>query len=1076
MSFGALWLLVFPGLIWGLPGYLVSRVLLPRATPLERFATALLLGAASEVPLVFLVTFVRNAPAEPASMLLVAAFLSIAAWLVLRRGVRPEHVTPAVGDLAVMASLVALALVTALLTQVHSVDSTSLFAPCIHEAAQQILDDGTRPGLDVWDPYLDHWVRHRTMRDTEVGFGLARILGHQRPGSMAAVGHGFAFFGSGGWTAMTFTYDLMILSLATALIARFVRQRALAVGGAVLFHLGVRSVAIYMVNENTIALAMLLGTVLILCLVDHRLASPLATSGPPWRGALAAGLCLGLAYGVRPEVVLLVPGLLLLVRGWTPRALALAVALVAITPWVLVNTATSDRLFFHAPLYEAQVQGMEQSVLGLSFRFRPLNFPIASEWLRAPDDPVPVFLTMPLWHARAFGGIAIALFALGFVVAPQRLRLAVMAIWAPICCGLMLVVSLDFEKQSYALMAFAGGPLLLGLGLEALTSRTPATRLTWPRRLTALALAGAAILGPRALATSMSFAVDTRPQAFRPTVSAQAPVHTLTGDRRLDLLMELGVWPKPDFQPDEAWELLDHGRPSQRGTDDALGSTLILWRDDARFDHHARLRLSPEDVAPQLLKLLGTGCGNRLDFAVVSLKLEGTDGRVAVTTGVDAGRTFVDVTRSVAGEVSGYLVIGVHDTSLDEWSTRFELRLDGAPADMTAYVVETASTEATRLVTNYPWRLNAASGGTLEPGPVETLSCAPGAGGHASVATAPDALRIGHGDGGCRLRRVRTLPPPPMDVGCAVAALVRSADRRRPEDPSGEHEDSVDDWEATTWPFLGYPANPGPLTAPTPNPADRAPPPQDLAEWRPIAAGPCVLGDAALPGASPRRLETLPAFELHRTEVSRGAFADVCRRASGAARPAVLEPACDAVGADESQATRPMTGVDQSTARAFCAAIGARLPTEAEWERAARGRDGRAYPWGSEFAAWRTNTALRLARRVLRSREDWMRFVAEAGASGSDYRPDPVGSNPGDATPEGVLDLHGNVMEWVDGDFGASPGLPASAAHQGRIGIVKGIGFKSRDWAAPSAARFPLAVERRSDNLGFRCVRTPPPR
>jgi formylglycine-generating enzyme required for sulfatase activity len=139
----------------------------------------------------------------------------------------------------------------------------------------------------------------------------------------------------------------------------------------------------------------------------------------------------------------------------------------------------------------------------------------------------------------------------------------------------------------------------------------------------------------------------------------------------------------------------------------------------------------------------------------------------------------------------------------------------------------------------------------------------------------------------------------------------------------------------------------------------------------------------------PAHAVTVAPFLLDRTEVANAAYGECV--AAGVCRPHDTESSLENhLGPDAAfrGPSQPISGVSHKDAEAFCAWKGKRLPTEAEWERAARGSDGRRYPWGSDPA----NPQL-----------------AVYGGS----MPMDVGSKPKGAGPYGHLDLAGNVWEWV---------------------------------------------------------------
>ena len=153
--------------------------------------------------------------------------------------------------------------------------------------------------------------------------------------------------------------------------------------------------------------------------------------------------------------------------------------------------------------------------------------------------------------------------------------------------------------------------------------------------------------------------------------------------------------------------------------------------------------------------------------------------------------------------------------------------------------------------------------------------------------------------------------------------------------------------------------------------------------------------------------------------------------------------------------TLPVTGVSWHDADAFCRAQGQRLPTEAEWEKAARGTDGREFPWGNEWNPDAINAG---------DNTEWEDGIA------------PVGTYPNSRSPYGVYDMAGNVWEWVADDYGPYPGntAPKTEFPAGKK-IVRGggggIGHYAISQFFRSAARQASDPNATSGDVGFRCAR-----
>lgn len=209
----------------------------------------------------------------------------------------------------------------------------------------------------------------------------------------------------------------------------------------------------------------------------------------------------------------------------------------------------------------------------------------------------------------------------------------------------------------------------------------------------------------------------------------------------------------------------------------------------------------------------------------------------------------------------------------------------------------------------------------------------------------------------------------------------------------------------------------------------------------------------------------LDAFQIDRTEVTREAYS--CCVAAGSCLP----PNYNLWENEFPQ--HPVVHVVWTSAKAYCQWRHARLPTEAEWERAARGpNNGGPYPWGKEEPTCQRFAAQSLWVTVPYPHDELCPepFPRARSHGRSIWLPtDPVGSHPAGASPEGVLDMVGNVAEWVNDYYGSqyyrrsprrNPTGP-SALESGRV--VRGRRrVVEREVEAENIPR---------GDVGFRCVR-----
>jgi formylglycine-generating enzyme required for sulfatase activity len=205
-------------------------------------------------------------------------------------------------------------------------------------------------------------------------------------------------------------------------------------------------------------------------------------------------------------------------------------------------------------------------------------------------------------------------------------------------------------------------------------------------------------------------------------------------------------------------------------------------------------------------------------------------------------------------------------------------------------------------------------------------------------------------------------------------------------------------------------------------------------------------GDTGHNDEKPVHTVYLDAFWIDQTEVTNDMY-KICVRSGKCARPSSL----DYYGFTN----YPVVNVNWNDAATYCSWAGRRLPTEAEWEKAARGTDGRTYPWGNEAP-----------------NDNLLNY--DGHPTGGLAK---VGSYPNGASPYGAYDMAGNVWEWVNDWYGKtyyqdSPSSNPLGPESGEYRVIRGgslndagssVRVTYRNWNVPADEYY--------SSVGFRCAR-----
>ncbi|NUN12284.1 MAG: SUMF1/EgtB/PvdO family nonheme iron enzyme [Myxococcales bacterium] len=256
-------------------------------------------------------------------------------------------------------------------------------------------------------------------------------------------------------------------------------------------------------------------------------------------------------------------------------------------------------------------------------------------------------------------------------------------------------------------------------------------------------------------------------------------------------------------------------------------------------------------------------------------------------------------------------------------------------------------------------------------------------------------------------------------------------------------------------------------------PVDAAPCPTDLPDRMSCVPGGVFIrgSDNGPENVRPAEKVWVSTFLMDQYEVTYGEYREcVKNKKCPEAKPQYI---------DYDHPKQPMTGVNWFDAKAYCEAMGKRLPTEAEWEKAARTDDGRTYPWGEESAT--------CDRAVIMDKAGKGCGNKKRGKNPEKGKPWAVGSKP--VGPYGLFDMAGNSWEWVEDWYsesyaacgkscqGVDPKGPCDGAekcpgHHEKL-VRGGSWYWPGNYATTFYRRPHFPANHPFHHFGFRCAKTP---
>lgn len=508
-------LIIVLGWTWTqyLPGYFLSRALVPGLTGYARHGLALVCGFSTVPLVVFLVTVWLGIPMDAPLVLGTATVIN---GLGLAGAVRGAGGLRPLGELfpdvqwreLVALALASLAIGVYVLFGLRSLDGGDVFSTvhhCLYVIVMHTIGNDPTHSIPLYDGITDQPIHYLVQHPTVNFNGLASLFYEQRLGNAPILAPSVALFGTAGWYLTTVSASL-VAGLCCWLAARELGARpAASTFAAALFVYGTHVFLAYFVNENLYAVALV--AFLLWLAVRPRM---------EWGLVVLVGITAGHLVGVRYTSSLFWPAIALAVywqqgsnRDRVLRfSVALCLAVAAVAPWLYVNYIMLGNPIDHPKIHaESTGRVAMNSILGMTFPFRPLNWPFTESVVRTAWSPLPSFVWIPLWVGLCFGQLALALAILGLrdLLARRRVLVLVLLFAGPHCLAMGLIEWLDWEQITYAAPGLVPLAVLWALGLESILD--PDRRR---RQLVLCLVLLLAVVGLSRSARGLEFPVDRR--------------------------------------------------------------------------------------------------------------------------------------------------------------------------------------------------------------------------------------------------------------------------------------------------------------------------------------------------------------------------------------------------------------------------------------------------------------------------------------------------------------------------------------------------------------------------------------